>query len=87
MTTSQDATFSGSGNQGLQVGYNPGNIMTHHHYAPDRPETPPDPLILIPFARDPDFVTRETIFNQVEQKCAVSGSWTALVGLGGVGSV
>lgn len=32
-------------------------------------------------------MTRETIFDQLKQKCAVSGSWTALVGLGGVGSV
>jgi hypothetical protein len=52
-----------------------------------RPETPPNPQILIPFTRDPDYVTRTTIFDQIKQKCAVLGSWTALVGLGGAGSV
>ncbi|PQE14359.1 hypothetical protein CJF30_00006939 [Rutstroemia sp. NJR-2017a BBW] len=39
----------------------------------ERVETPPNPSIVIPFNRDRDF------------KCAVSGSRTALVGLGGVG--
>ncbi|CZR52081.1 related to kinesin light chain [Phialocephala subalpina] len=50
----------------------------------DRPETPPNPSIVIPFSRDADFVERE-ILDQIRQKCAVSGSRTALVGLGGVG--
>jgi hypothetical protein len=52
-----------------------------------RPETPPDPQILIPFPRDPDFVLRQPVFDHIEQKCAVLGSWAALVGLGGVGLV
>jgi len=48
------------------------------------PETPPNPSIVIPFSRDTDFVER-AILDQIHQKCAVLGSWTALVGLGGVG--
>ena len=53
----------------------------------ERPETPPKPSSNMPFRPDPDFVNRESIFNQIEEKCAVLGSRTALVGLGGVGLV
>ncbi len=38
-----------------------------------------------PFSRDADFVERGTILDQIHQKCAVSGSRTALIGLGDVG--
>lgn len=51
----------------------------------ERPEPPPNPSIVIPFSRDKDFVERESILDQIHQKCAVLGSRTALVGLGGVG--
>lgn len=51
----------------------------------ERLETPPNPLAVIPFSRDPDFVKRGVVFDQIDQKCAVLGSRTALVGLGGVG--
>ena len=51
----------------------------------ERPETPPNPSLAIPFSRDTDFVQRGTILDQIHQKCAVAGSRTALVGLGGVG--
>jgi hypothetical protein len=52
-----------------------------------RPETPPSPLSTVPFARDPDFVSRDTLLHQIHEKSSVSGSRIALVGLGGVGSV
>jgi hypothetical protein len=52
--------------------------------APERLETLPNPLIIIPFSCDTDFVERG-ILNQIHQKCAVLRSRTALVGLGGVG--
>ena len=51
----------------------------------ERPETPPNPSDVIPFSRDKDFVERGIILDQIHQKCAVLGSRTALVGLGGVG--
>jgi hypothetical protein len=51
----------------------------------ERPETPPNPSVAIPFSRDKDFVERGTILDQIQQKCADVGSRTALVGLGGVG--
>lgn len=47
-------------------------------------EVPPRPSIVIPFARDTDFVEREKILDQVHQRCGVPGSRAALVGLGGV---
>jgi hypothetical protein len=50
-----------------------------------RPETPPNPSSNVPFRRDADFVDRKIILDQVYERCAVPGSWTALVGLGGVG--
>ncbi|OCK90789.1 uncharacterized protein K441DRAFT_475859, partial [Cenococcum geophilum 1.58] len=51
----------------------------------ERPETPPDPSSNVPFRRDQDFVERETLLRKINQKCAMPGSWPALVGLGGVG--
>ena len=39
----------------------------------------------IPFERDPDFVDRGTLTDQLLDKCGLSASWTVLVGLGGVG--
>ncbi|CAI7593360.1 unnamed protein product, partial [Penicillium pancosmium] len=50
-----------------------------------RPETPPSPLSTVPFPRDPDFVSRNTLINQIREKSLVLGSRIALVGLGGVG--
>ncbi|KAF1975419.1 putative kinesin [Bimuria novae-zelandiae CBS 107.79] len=50
-----------------------------------RPETPPCPSIVIPFARDTDFVERGTTLDQFQQKCAAPDGRAALVGLGGVG--
>ncbi|KIN06986.1 hypothetical protein OIDMADRAFT_65891, partial [Oidiodendron maius Zn] len=51
----------------------------------ERPETPPNPSAVIPFPRDTDFVKRDAILGQIHHNFAVPGSWTALVGLGGVG--
>ncbi|KAJ5899151.1 hypothetical protein N7495_003895 [Penicillium taxi] len=50
-----------------------------------RPETPPPPLLTIPFRRDPDFVDRGTLVDQIQEKGATEGARIALVGLGGVG--
>lgn len=52
---------------------------------PERPETPPSPLSTVPFPRDPDFVSRSTILDQICEKILVPGARIALVGLGGVG--
>ena len=51
----------------------------------ERPETPPAPLSTVPFRRDPDFVDRGTLLNQIQEKCSTQGARVALVGLGGVG--
>lgn len=47
--------------------------------------TLPCPSSTIPFRRDPDFVDRGAIINQLHRKCALPASQTTLVGLGGVG--
>ncbi|KAK8849069.1 TPR-like protein [Apiospora arundinis] len=57
----------------------------HLTQPPERSETPPKPTILIPFNRDRDFVSRDTILSQVHNLCSEPASRTALVGLGGVG--
>jgi hypothetical protein len=99
------STFTGPGNQGLQVGHNSGSIETHFHapgkcppasavtgvalitlYA-ERPDTPPQPSCFVPFRRDPDFVDRGTLLDQIREQCSAPASRVALVGLGGVGWV
>ncbi|KAJ5707370.1 hypothetical protein N7488_007171 [Penicillium malachiteum] len=55
------------------------------HLLSERPETPPTPLSTVPFHRDPDFVSRDTLLDQIHEKISVPGSRIALVGIGGVG--
>ncbi|OAL56170.1 TPR-like protein [Pyrenochaeta sp. DS3sAY3a] len=62
-----------------------GAVNATFNLPPKRQDTPPYPCAYIPFSRDSDFVERGTILNQLTEKCAVGGSRTALVGLGGVG--
>jgi hypothetical protein len=52
-----------------------------------QPETTTGPLSTVPFVRDKDFVSRDTLLEQIHEKCSVEGSRIALVGLGGVGLV
>ncbi|RDK41730.1 hypothetical protein M752DRAFT_319773 [Aspergillus phoenicis ATCC 13157] len=79
------AIFSYSHNTGQQIGSNTGTIQNQYYYSPERPETPPNPSLFIPFPQDRDFIDRETILQQLDCRCAVPGSRTALVGLSGVG--
>lgn len=77
--------FSGPENHGSQVGYNTGSVTNNFNLPAERPETPPIPLSTVPFPRDPDFVERKTMLDQIHSKCSAPASRTALVGLGGVG--
>ncbi|KAH8757996.1 hypothetical protein F5883DRAFT_427983, partial [Diaporthe sp. PMI_573] len=43
------------------------------------------PPCTIPFGRDPDFIDRETLLDQIHHTCSRPASRAALVGLGGVG--
>ncbi|KAK3947111.1 P-loop containing nucleoside triphosphate hydrolase protein [Pseudoneurospora amorphoporcata] len=52
---------------------------------PERLETPPPPFATIPFSRDPDFVNRGDVLDQIDQRCSEPAGRVALVGLGGVG--
>ncbi|EAQ83260.1 hypothetical protein CHGG_09664 [Chaetomium globosum CBS 148.51] len=72
----------GSNHHGLQVGYNYGSI---EFPPPERRETPPIPFATIPFSRDPDFVNRGDILDQIDERCSELAGRVALVGLGGVG--
>lgn len=87
---------------GTQVGNNPGIVNVHHHpgtsstrraskaeltVSPAPPETPPEPCSTVPFGRDPDFVPRGSILEDIEDRCSSSTTLIALVGLGGVGYV
>ncbi|KAF2865053.1 P-loop containing nucleoside triphosphate hydrolase protein [Massariosphaeria phaeospora] len=74
--------FTGPGNQGMQLGYNSGSVVYNER---QRPETPPPPACLVPFRRDPDFVERGTLLDQIRKRCSAPASRVALVGLGGVG--
>ncbi|KAJ9480666.1 hypothetical protein VN97_g12875 [Penicillium thymicola] len=78
-----ESILFGDNNKGVQVGVNHGPI----NWIPERPETPPSPLSTVPFMRDPDFVSRDIILDQVHEKSSVPGSRIALVGLGGVGKL
>lgn len=53
----------------------------------NRSETIPRPLSTVPFPRDPDYVHRGQIVNEIRRKLSVPGARVALVGLGGVGYV
>ncbi|KAJ6785588.1 hypothetical protein PWT90_00460 [Aphanocladium album] len=74
------------GNARIHVG---NSSVTHvHHYAEapeEQPETPPAPFSLIPFSRDPDFIARSEILDQIATHCSQPAGRAALVGLGGVG--
>ncbi|KAK4451328.1 kinesin light chain [Podospora aff. communis PSN243] len=84
MSSMQSVLF-GAQNQGFQVGQNYGSISTQFHLLPEQPETPPQPFATIPFSRDPDFVERRDILEQIGRRCSEPASRVALVGLGGVG--
>ncbi|KAF7551743.1 hypothetical protein G7Z17_g4777 [Cylindrodendrum hubeiense] len=52
----------------------------------ERPDTPPTPSsTVIPFRRDPKFVSRSDILERIHQLCFQPAGRMALVGLGGVG--
>ncbi|KAK0617248.1 hypothetical protein B0T14DRAFT_262902 [Immersiella caudata] len=85
MSSSMQPVSFGSQNQGVEVGLNYGSITTEVHLPPERPETPPQPFATIPFSRDPDFVDRGDILEQIDRRCSEPAARIALVGLGGVG--
>ncbi|KAH8802229.1 P-loop containing nucleoside triphosphate hydrolase protein [Hyaloscypha sp. PMI_1271] len=51
----------------------------------DELSTPQIQSSTIPFRRDPDFIVRQTLLDQLHEKCAALASRTALVGFSGVG--
>ncbi|GAD95438.1 TPR domain protein [Paecilomyces variotii No. 5] len=80
-----DISF-GDRNTGLQMGISNGSVTAHFHVpAPERPETPPNPSSTVPFPRDLNFVSRDTLLNILHEKASTPASRVGLVGLGGVG--
>lgn len=77
---SMDIKF-GDQNLGTQVGVNNGVI----NFSAERVEPRPKPLSTVPFPHDADFVSRDTLRAQINEKASVPGSRVVLVGLGGVG--
>jgi hypothetical protein len=51
----------------------------------EAPEGRPQPLIMIPFGRDPDFVDPGSLIDRVHGLSCEPSARLALVGLGGVG--
>lgn len=79
-----------SNNRGVVISYSSGDVQaiggqTNNYIYPERPETPPSPSCAIPFRRDPDFVDRGTLLDQIREKPSAPALRIALVGLGGVG--
>lgn len=55
---------------------------------PEPPEIPSTPLsTILPFDRDPDYVQRASLFEEISVKLSGPAARVALVGLGGVGYV
>ncbi|KAK3613285.1 hypothetical protein LTR22_028216, partial [Elasticomyces elasticus] len=52
---------------------------------PERPKTSPRPTSNIPFQRDPDFIDRKELNDEIHAILSAGGAQAALVGLGGVG--
>ncbi|KAJ5787952.1 hypothetical protein N7457_002942 [Penicillium paradoxum] len=61
--------------------------QTQNFYFNDdqKPTEPSSPVSTVPFLRDPDFVDRGTILEQINQKLSRPEARVALVGVGGVG--
>ncbi|KLO97530.1 Uncharacterized protein Y057_8853 [Fusarium fujikuroi] len=83
MTERISSIVYGDGNNGVQVGYNYGPIR--FNLPPEPLEPTPPPFASIPFRRDPAFVDRGDILDQISRQCSEPASRVAIVGLGGVG--
>lgn len=75
-------SFTNTTNHGAQVGQNYGTVVNNFGA---QHEIPPAPSSFVPFPRDPQFVDRGTLLDQIHERCFLQTKWTALVGLGGVG--
>ena len=73
------------GNNDILVLHQTTQALSKLSVTPPTPPTLPCPPSNIPFGRDPDFVNRGAIVDQLYRKCALPASRTVLVGLGGVG--
>ncbi|KAK5800909.1 hypothetical protein VI817_003121 [Penicillium citrinum] len=93
MAGASTVSFLGT-NYGLQVGHNYGSINAQFHLSPDLilswfliddPNEAQSPVSTVPFDRDPDFLQRDSICQQVAYICSKPAARLALVGPGGIG--
>ncbi|KAJ5590205.1 hypothetical protein N7450_004177 [Penicillium hetheringtonii] len=84
MAGASTVSFLGT-NYGLQVGHNYGSINAQFHLSPDDPNEAQSPVSTVPFDRDPDFLQRDSICQQVAYICSKPAARLALVGPGGIG--
>ncbi|KAG7411089.1 hypothetical protein Forpe1208_v010725 [Fusarium oxysporum f. sp. rapae] len=75
----------GDRNRGVQVGQNNAPIQATFNLPPEPLESSPPPFASVPFRRDPTFVDRGDILDQIGRQCSEPASRVAIVGLGGVG--
>ncbi|KAJ5107180.1 hypothetical protein N7456_003855 [Penicillium angulare] len=75
----------GDQNSGFQLGVNTGQITLNQHHYPKPSEHPPSPFSTVPFPRDPDFIERGPLLDDIHEKISSPAARTALVGLGGAG--
>ncbi|TVY72483.1 Kinesin light chain [Fusarium oxysporum f. sp. cubense] len=75
----------GDGNRGVQVGQSNAPIQATFNLPPEPVEPTPPPFASIPFRRDPTFVDRGDILDQIGRQCSEPASRVAIVGLGGIG--
>ncbi|RGP77945.1 kinesin light chain [Fusarium longipes] len=75
----------GDGNRGVQVGQSNAPIQATFNLPPEPLEQTPLPFASIPFSRDPIFVDRGDILDQIGRQCSEPFSRVAIYGLGGVG--
>lgn len=95
------ATHYGDNNSGVMLRDNSGQIHVHlprelaHRSRTvsntkgdltlERPEPLPSPLSTVPFPRDPDYVHRGLLFDDIHRKLSTPAARVVLTGLGGVG--
>ena len=73
----------GNHNSGFQLAQNSGTINVA--LTPSDKVASPNPLSTVPFPRDPDYIHRGSLIDEIHEKLSVPAARVALVGLGGVG--
>jgi hypothetical protein len=60
-------------------------LNTKGDFILERPKALPSPLSTVPFPRDPDYVHRGLLFDDIHRKLSAPAARVVLTGLGGAG--